>query len=134
VPPTLRFEARTVSGDEFKGASLTGQPVLLWFWAPWCPTCRGQIPEVKELAETHGDRVAVVGVAGLSDDEAAIAEFAAQVPGVTHLSDSAGAVWRHFGVVEQSSFVLLDRNGKKVLTTGYGGSDELDARISAVIG
>ena len=32
---TLDFNATTVSGDPFDGASLDGKPTVLWFWAPW---------------------------------------------------------------------------------------------------
>ena len=37
-------------------------------------------------------------------------------------------------MVEQSSFVLLDATGKKVFSTGYGGSDELSDRVAEVAG
>lgn len=31
----LAFSAETVGGDQFNGAELAGEPVALWFWAPW---------------------------------------------------------------------------------------------------
>lgn len=31
----LAFSAETVGGDQFDGAELAGEPVALWFWAPW---------------------------------------------------------------------------------------------------
>ena len=67
VPATLQFRAETVDGRPFSGASLAGKPVVLWFWAPWCPTCRSQIPQVQDLAARYGDRVGVVGVGSLDD-------------------------------------------------------------------
>ena len=51
---------------------------------------------------------------------------------MTHLSDASGAVFRHFEVVQQSSFVLLDAEGKKAYSVGYGGSDDLADRVAAV--
>ncbi len=27
-------------------AAENGEPVLAWFWAPFCPTCRGEAPEL----------------------------------------------------------------------------------------
>ena len=133
VPETLDFTATTVSGDPFAGASLAGRPVLLWFWAPWCPTCRSQIPQVQGLAEQYGDEVAVVGVGSLDSAEA-IAAFAEEVDGVTHLEDLDGALYRKFGIAEQSSFVLLDADGVVAFETGYGGSDELAAEVADVVG
>lgn len=133
VPDSLRFRAETVAGEPFEGASLAGKPVLLWFWAPWCPTCRGQIPQVQDIAARFGDEVHVVGVGSLDDAEA-IAGFAREAEGPTHLIDVDGTVWRHFGVVEQSSFVLLDSEGTEVFTAGYGGADDLDERVAELAG
>ncbi len=133
VPDTLDFTATTVSGKDLDGATLAGKPVLLWFWAPWCPSCRGQIPQVEGLAQQYDGELAVVGVGSLDSAEA-IADFAGDVEGVTHLVDTEGALWREFGVVEQSSFVLLDADGAVAFETGYGGSDELDSRVADLVG
>lgn len=133
LPATLDFTATTVAGEPFEGASLAGKPVLLWFWAPWCPTCRGQVPQVEGLAAEHEGDIAVVGVGSL-DSEAAIADFAGDVEGVTHLVDTEGALWQKFGVAEQSSFVLLDADGEVAFEAGYGGSDELGDRVAGVVG
>ena len=133
VPATLRFRGTKVDGGDFDGATLAGKPVLLWFWAPWCPVCRGQIDQVQRIARKNEGKVNVVGVGSL-DGAKAISGFAADAPGMTHLSDESGAVWRHFEVVQQSSFVLLDAKGAKVYSVGYGGSDDLADRVAAVAG
>ena len=133
VPDTLDFTATTVAGEQLDGASLAGKPVLLWFWAPWCPTCRGQVPQVEGLAAEHEGDLAVVGVGSLDSAEA-IADFAADVDGVTQLVDTDGVLWKKFGVAEQSSFVLLDADGEVAFEAGYGGSDALGSEVDGVIG
>ena len=132
VPATLRFTGITVEGKRFEGSSVAGEPVLLWFWAPWCPVCRGQVSQVQKIAEDHKGAISVVGVGSL-DDADAIRAFGANATDVTHLVDESGEIWKHFGVTEQSSFVLLDASGKKVFSVGYGGSDELDERVADVV-
>jgi len=134
VPATLSFRSTTVEGRPFDGASLAGKPVLLWFWAPWCPTCRSQIDDVQAVARDFAGKVSVVGVGSLSDDADAIKGFAADASGLTHLDDQSGEVFRHFGVVQQSSFVLLDARGEKVWSVGYGGSDDLAEQVAAAAG
>ena len=124
VPAILDFAANTVAGASFEGASLAGKPAVLWFWAPWCPTCRGQIEGVSALAKEYGDSVNFVGVGSL-DQASAIEDFAGDVPAdIPHLLDPEGAVWRHFGIVEQSTYVVLDADAK-VLSTGYLDDDAL---------
>ncbi len=133
TPELLDFTATTVGGESFDGASLAGSPTVLWFWAPWCPTCRSQIPQVQDLERTYGDRVGVVGVGSLDSAEA-IADFAGDADGVTHLEDVDGELWTRFGVAEQSSFVVLDAAGDVVFEAGYGGSDDLAAEVDALLG
>ncbi len=132
VPATLEFSAETVSGEAFEGASLAGRPTVLWFWAPWCPTCRAQIGGVSGLVDDYGDDVSFVGVGSL-DEVSAIEDFAADVPAdpadLPQLLDPDGAVWRHFGVVEQSTYVVLDAEGA-VVSEGYLGDAELADLVS----
>jgi hypothetical protein len=35
VPELLDFTAPAVGGGRIEGGDLAGQPVALWFWAPW---------------------------------------------------------------------------------------------------
>ncbi len=124
--------ASTVDGADWDGADLAGKPAVLWFWAPWCPTCRAQVSGVGELARTHGDDVALVGV-GAQDDAEAIAEFASSVdPAVTNLSDVDGSVWRHYEVTAQSTYLVLDADGE-VRAEGYLDEAELAGIVDDLV-
>ncbi|PRZ07021.1 thiol-disulfide isomerase/thioredoxin [Isoptericola sp. CG 20/1183] len=133
VPAVYDFAATTLDGEEFDGASLAGSPAVLWFWAPWCPTCIMQIPAVTGLAEEYGDDVAVVGVGGL-DDASAISEMAEEnIDGITHLVDDAGEVWQHFGMTQQSTFVVLDADGE-IVAEGVLTEPELESAVADLAG
>ncbi|WP_323793017.1 TlpA family protein disulfide reductase [Nocardioides sp.] len=130
---SLEFNATTISGDPFAGESLSGKPTVLWFWAPWCSACRNQAPGVSELATTYGDEVNVVGVGSL-DESAAIEEFADAVPAdFTQLDDPDGAVWRHFGVTAQSTYLVLDAD-QNVVASGYLSDADLDSTVAGLAG
>ena len=130
----LTFTTTTVDGEDFAAADLAGKPTVFWFWAPWCPTCVSQSPQVLDLAEEHGEAVNVVGVAGL-DELAAMDDFIEMTDtgGLTHLNDESGEVWRHFGITAQSTFAVVDANGV-VTDTGYLEPDELSARVAELAG
>ena len=130
----LEFTATTVDGKQFDGRSLAGKPAVLWFWAPWCPVCLQQAPGVRKAVETHGNRVAIVGVAGL-DKAAAMPEFIrlAKVQAIPHLSDEPSEVWKRFGITAQSTFVLIDANGK-ITFRGRLDADEIPDRVAALLG
>lgn len=116
VPPTLDFTARTIDGDTFTGASLAGKPTVFWFWAAWCPKCRGEADSVAAVQQENADRVNVVGVAGLGSGDDAMRRFAQDtgIEGFPQLADDAGEVWQRFEVVSQQYYVLLDSTGKIV--------------------
>ncbi|MFP3989041.1 redoxin domain-containing protein [Streptomyces sp. E11-3] len=134
VSETLRFTGTTVDGKPFDAATLAGRPTVLWFWAPWCPTCKGQAAETAKVAEDFDGKAHVVGVAGL-DKQKAMADFVSdtKVDGFPQLNDERGDIWRKFKITEQSVYVILDEDGKEtftgVLPAGKGLADKLDQLV-----
>ncbi|QOR70871.1 redoxin domain-containing protein [Ruania alkalisoli] len=128
VPETLAFTATTLDGEPFEGATLAGTPTVLWFWAPWCPTCRAQIPNMTSLGEQYAGEVNVVGVGGLDTAEA-IADLAGDIPNLQHLVDDDGEVWSHFGITYQSTYVVLDSHGE-IVDEGTLSDEELNAAVA----
>ena len=126
------FRGTTVDGEPFDGATLAGKPTVLWFWAPWCPTCLGQAPGVRAAVERSAGAVNLVGVAGLDTAEA-MPGFVrmAKVGAMTHVSDEAGVIWKRFEVTEQSIFVFLDATGAETFR-GRLGAAEIPARVAAL--
>lgn len=134
VPDALRFTGRTLDGTAFSAAALAGRPVVLWFWAPWCATCASQAWTVAEIAPKYRDTVPIVGVAGLGEQKAMrsfVTEF--ELGGTTQIDDRAGALWRRFEIVEQSTFLIIDRDGK-VVHQGFLDGEDLTRRVAALAG
>jgi len=51
-----------LQGDTVRLSALRGRPVVLKFWAIYCPSCRTELPDVAALVRNSGDRLAVVTV------------------------------------------------------------------------
>ncbi len=134
VPEQFRFTAETVDGNDFAGASLVGKPAVLWFWAPWCPTCQREAPMIAESARDHPD-VTFVGVAAL-DEVPAMQGFVTRydVGLFPHLADLDGSVWRRFGVTAQPAFAFIGADGSVEVVKGTLSEDDLSTRISALTG
>jgi thiol-disulfide isomerase/thioredoxin len=111
-PVDLNFTVSTADGKRFSGAALAGKPALLWFWAPWCPICRSQIPAVRQLVDKYQGRLTIVGVGGL-DSADRIRTAKEVLPGIPSLVDAKGEAWSRFQVTEQATYVFLGSDGQR---------------------
>ncbi len=127
----LDFAATTLDGSSFDGATLAGKPAVLWFWAPWCPTCRAQSGNVTNLAEQYAGEVAVIAVGGL-DSASEIEDLAAEIPHVTHLVDEEGEVWQHFRVTAQSTYTVIDADGE-IVVESYLDDGDLNELVAELV-
>jgi peroxiredoxin len=127
VPEVLDFTALTVDGGTFDGAHLAGQPVVLWFWAPWCPVCKQGAADVTAAAADLGDDVAFVGVAGLSGSVEDMQRFIDDTGSgsLPHIADTDGAVFTQFGVTQQDTFAFVAPDGAVELVDGYSSDPDL---------
>jgi len=57
------FTLESVSGDSVTLSDVTaGQPVILLFWATWCPYCKALMPHIQSIRLEYGDAVRVLAV------------------------------------------------------------------------
>jgi len=132
VPDTLKFVATTVDGQAFDAATLAGKPTVFWFWASWCPKCKGDAAAVRDLQATLAGKVNVVGVAGLKSGSDGMRRFVAdyRLASFPQLADDQGAVWKRFEVPSQHYYVILDMSGK-VIHRGPLTVDQLRRTVGA---
>ncbi|TDC57567.1 redoxin domain-containing protein [Actinomadura sp. KC345] len=136
VPAALEFKGETLDGEAFDGASLAGRPVVFWFWAPWCPKCLSEGPDVAKAAGKHGDRVSFVGVGGLEKDKSRLGDFVSRTGTgkLTQLDDRTGKLYSHFKVTSQSSFVFMATDGRTSKESGPLDENELDRHVDDLLG
>ncbi len=60
--PAPDFTLAALSGETFTLSALRGTPVVLNFWATWCPPCRAELPELQAASERLAGQVAILGV------------------------------------------------------------------------
>lgn len=51
VAPGVAFKATTIDGNVISSDSLYGRPVLIQYWATWCPHCRADQAAVDRIAQ-----------------------------------------------------------------------------------
>ena len=55
------WSLKDTDGVKYKLADQKGKWVVVNFWAPWCPPCLAELPELNNLQQQHKD-VLVIGV------------------------------------------------------------------------
>lgn len=82
LPPAPRigfaapdFTAQALDGTAVRLADLRGRPVVLNFWATWCPPCLQELPHLMDVARRSGDRLVVLGIDN-GEPAATVAAFA----------------------------------------------------------
>lgn len=79
VPDTRpEFSLVDANGVRRSISEWDGRPLLINFWATWCPPCIKELPDLDRFAAAHGQRVQVVGLA--IDNLAAVQAFLARQP------------------------------------------------------
>jgi cytochrome c biogenesis protein CcmG/thiol:disulfide interchange protein DsbE len=55
--PAPEFSLNTLVGQRTSLAAYRGHPVIVNFWATWCPPCRAEMPAISSVAKAHPDTI-----------------------------------------------------------------------------
>lgn len=94
--------------------SIGNRPVMLIFWASWCPSCRTEAPKLNKLVETYAGRgMDFIGVnVGVNDTYERAKAFAAKTGMIyPNLFDATGAIGSQYALQGVPTVVVADKNG-----------------------
>ncbi len=117
VAPAPDFTLEKVGGGTLTLSDYKDKkPVILDFWATWCPNCRRDIPHQNAFYQKYKDQIEVIGV-DLQEEPSIVQKFIEDV-GVTYpvVLDSNGEVARKYQVAYTNYHVLISKSGDIVGT------------------
>ncbi|MBV9492144.1 MAG: TlpA family protein disulfide reductase [Verrucomicrobia bacterium] len=90
------------------------KPLLVEFWATWCPPCRRSIPHLNEVyARYRAQGLQVIGIT--EEDAQTVTRFQQQIPIQYPVAiDTPRDLYTRFGVDGIPHAFLVDRSGKVV--------------------
>ena len=125
----------TVDGKPVDLGQYIGKtPMLIEFWATWCPNCRELMPTLLDAEKKYGKRVKFIALAvAINQSPERVRRFLAAHP-LPHdtFFDTEGKAAGAFDAPATSYVVVLDRTGK-VVYTGLGGKQDLDAALKKAL-
>ncbi len=134
-PATSDEEAFDADFELFDGgissfAAFRGKPVVLNFWASWCPACVGELPDFQAVHEAVSDDVTFIGMAN-ADSRGAAVGLANDV-GLTYTlaDDPQGELFRSLGLFAMPSTVFITADGQ--IHEIFGGQLTDDALLSRI--
>jgi len=115
-------------------AMIGKKPLLIEFWATWCPLCAALMPRLDSAYTRHKNSVDFVAVAvAVNESPASVKRHLVKQPmPFPFLWDANGGAVRAFQAPSTSYIVLLDAKGK-VVYTGVGAEQDIEAALRKVI-
>ena len=147
-PPTVEETVKNTApdftvfdkdGKPVRLSEMFGRPIVINFWATWCPPCKRELPDFEKLYKEYGDRVVFMMVNltdGQRDTVAGTKRFVSgkgyTFPVYFDTQDSGGSAYH---IVSIPQTVFIDRNGN-VYKTHIGAMSEATLRlyIDALLG
>lgn len=133
--PAPAAKVHTLDGKEADLAQFIGKmPVVMEFWAIWCPNCKELEPTLVAAATKYGKQVKFVGVAvSVNETPEKVKAFVEKhkLPG-EQFFDTKGDATGAYDAPATSYVVVLNKAGK-VVYTGLGGKQNLEAAIKKAL-
>lgn len=127
--PTVSVQS--LDGKDVSLGNYIGKtPVLIEFWATWCPNCKELMPTLLDAEKKFGKQVKFIALAvAINQSPEKVRRWLAAHP-LPHdtFYDNEGKAAGAFDAPATSYVVVLDKTGK-VVYTGLGGKQDLEAAI-----
>lgn len=109
------FKGTTLDGKPFDLApSIGAKPVMIIFWASWCPSCAGEVPKVNRLAKTYRDRgMEFVAVNVGFNDSVERANAFLRKNGMNYpaIFDGSGKITQPYALLGVPTVIIADKKG-----------------------
>ncbi|MDR0841404.1 MAG: TlpA family protein disulfide reductase [Christensenellaceae bacterium] len=133
-PAAPDFTVLDESGGEVKLSDMRGKPVVLNFWASWCPPCKSEMPEFDKVYKELGGEITFMMI-DLADNqretiETGKAYIEKQGYSFPVYYDTTGEAADNYGVSLIPTTVFI--NGDGVLVTLAQGAIDRDTLLKGI--
>lgn len=135
-PTAPAWELSTQAGDPISLSDYQGKPVILHFWATWCPYCKKLQPKLVELEKKYqSSGIKIVSISFNEDDDAAPQDEIIK-RGYNFITAVKGEPVVHkYGVRGTPTTFFINRQGKAVYksTSSDVNNPKLELAVQEII-
>jgi len=137
--PAPDFTLQDLEGRTWTLRQLKGRPVMINFWATWCPPCRLEMPLMQRAYEKYGDQGFIILAVNIRTDRGreAVEAFVKEL-GLTFpiLLDTTGQVEELYRVRAYPTSFFVSRDGviTDIKRGGIGSEAEMEGFLGRIMG
>ena len=112
APP---FTLKSLAGTTYSLNDFNGVPVLVMFWATWCPSCCEELPVIDKLLAERQDKLATLLLAIDGEKTKRVRDYVEKKKiRLPVLLDEKEKIARSFGVTFIPAVFLIDQEGRVI--------------------
>ncbi|MCI0488311.1 MAG: TlpA family protein disulfide reductase [Blastocatellia bacterium] len=126
------FSMKDIRGQAIESSNLSGQVVIVEFWATWCPPCRSTLDWLGEVKRRYGDRVTVLAMA-IESEDAEVRQLTGSLAPAVRVAMGSAELVKAFGDINSvPTMFVFDREGKTA-SVFYGAPKDLHQSVGRLI-
>ncbi len=130
------FTLKNTSGKEVSFSQLKGKPVLIEFWATWCPYCLEVLPGVEKIYKEYSSKGIEVVAVSVDTKQEKVAPFLEKNAYTMPVLLDDGNMLKRFNTRIIPTVFLIDRTGVvRKYWTNYGkkGQNLIESELDKMI-
>ncbi len=113
--PLVPFYAKTMNGKGLDMSTIIGQkPVMLVFWASWCPNCKVEMPQINRMYQEFSEKgMEFIGInVGFNDSIGRATKFIRKNDmEFPNIFDAANSITKQYMVHGVPTVIVADKKG-----------------------
>ncbi len=113
-PMALDFTLQMTDGTEFTLLQNLDKPILVNYWATWCPPCVREFPDLEEMYKNYKDRMHFVAINSAETKDVIETFMTKNKFTIPIAMDSDNAVGMMYGIASIPTTFIVDTEGRIV--------------------
>jgi len=123
--PALDFIVQDMDGKNVSLSDFKGKPIVLNFWASWCPPCKAEMPDYEKIYQQYNAKGVVFMMVNMTDGSRETTSIAKQFLKDNHYTFTAYFDVKYnasnaYGISSIPESVFIDSDGN--IVNSYEGS------------